>query len=796
MIQILGLRTFKDKETGQIKRYDAFFDKNWRASSLPELFKNIDTYLSLIPQEERWNIFYTVANCNEEKRKFLYQEVLPIDIDGILEGTEDQVTQVILDELGLSKDKVGITYSGHGVHILIGMKEQMTEASQFRSLKVYYKALAGRVNQALFNAGVAGKTDTTVFSESRILRLPLTENRKDGLSPKMAKLINANIEYLDVTLPQLAQLPEVGLEDQIHPKVLAKFPKPDTEAVINGCGFLQHCRDTDEKVPEPMWYAMLSITGRLEDGVELSKAFSIPKGNKHDKYTHLGYHPNVEAKLTHALESAGPRTCENISEMYEGCRSCPHFGKVKSPILIVGKDTIRTAESGFYTVVIDKDGLPKKGKPNYDDLVKQFKKDHDYVTISSTRQLFVWNETHWREMNPAEVHSYAEKKFDPTPTNSMCSEFESKLKRTNLRDDNFTVETKALNFKNGVLLLATGELVPHSKDYGFTYVIPYDYEPDDSGTPMFDKFLSEVACGDDALTALITEYMGYCISGEDPVLVQKCAILYGDGSNGKSVLLSILRELVGRDNSTSISISSMKKENYRYAMMHKMFNACDETPSDGFLDSSIFKQMVAGDEIEVRRLYQDPIMWKCTTKLIFNCNELPVMKDFSYGMKRRLLIIPFRATFSDEKGNKDPMILDKILNSEKSNIFKKCLDAFREVKEKRYAFTMPSVVVEEVEEYTNSSDHVVRFVQTCCLNDGRITQPLTIEIIYASFVDWCRTNNVNPLSYGNFSRRFGKRVEMLMPDVQKSRPRGMNGARTVAYKGLKIITQTEMSASF
>lgn len=750
-------------------------------------------YVDQIPANERWNVFYTAANCTEEKRKMDYQEVLPLDIDGIEAGTEPEIVDAVCDELGLDKTKVGIVYTGNGVHILIGLAQRFDAATLVRN-KPHYKALCGRINQALFHAGLAGKADPVVFSEARILRLGFTENRKPDKGIKQSILVSGNLVPLDIDLLALAEVQELHEGDQIDRRAVMRLPPPDTEAVMSGCGFIKHCRDTDEKVPEPMWYAMLSITGRLENGLELSKACSIPKGHKHDKYLGQPYNPNTEWKVQHALEAAGPRTCENISNMWEGCKSCPHFGKITSPIQIIGPNTIRSQENGFYNITITKDGEIKLGRPNYDDLVKFFAKQHTYVCIAETRQVLVWNGTHWNEMNQAYIHNFAEMNFSPTPSNTMCLEFESKLRRTNLKDQSFTYVEGFLNMKNGVLNLESGKLEPHDPKFGFTYTIPYDYAPTGSHK-VFDKFIDDVTCGDKQLADLLVEYMGYCLSGIDPALVQKCAILYGDGSNGKSVLLSLLRELVGRENCSAVSMASMGKETSRFAMVNKMFNATDEAPSAAFIDSAPFKQITAGDILEVRRLYHDPIEWKCTTKLIFNCNDLPYMSDFSYGMIRRLIVIPFKAIFTQEAGNLDPNILNKLLQ-EKSDIFKYCLDKFTEVKKRNFNFTKSDAATEELEDYKYVSDHIDRFVHNTCDVDTSVTaQTLDIDLIYNAFVAWCDDNNVKPMVYGSFANRFGKKILLRFPNkIEKTRPRG-KGGRTTAYKNLVIKTNM-VSANF
>jgi P4 family phage/plasmid primase-like protien len=781
MIQILGLRTFVN-EKGVEKLYDAYHDKGWRAPDIYDLFLNAERYVEMIPKELRWNLYYTVANCTDEKRVFgERQDVIPIDIDGIDKGSEDRVVQVVCAELGLNVEDLGIVYSGNGVHILIGLASPITSATYINQNKVYYKALCGRVNQALFNAGMPGKADTTAFSVARILRLPFTKNIKKDKGETECRLIRRNMKPIDTDLYRLADMQAVMEGEHIHPKAYARLPLPDSKAVQEGCSFLMHCRTTEEAITEPEWYAMLSIVGRLEHGDKLIHKEYGPKGNKHIMYSPEAW----DEKLKHALEASGPRTCANISMMHEGCQRCPHFNKITSPIQIVGEETIRTKESGFYEVVM-KNGVPTKGKPCYDDLEKWFRKQFNYVSIEEDQTIMIYNGTHWEEMPELRIHRFAEQHFNPTPVTSMCVEFYNKLKRMNpVPRNEFNVEDK-LNFQNGVLQLSTQILLPHSDEYKFTYCIPYAYEPK-GDCPVFKKFLNDISCGDRELANLIAEYVGYCISGTDPELVQKCAILHGDGSNGKSVLISLMREMVGDRNCSAVGVSSIKKETHRYQLMNKLFNAAAESPSDAFLDSETFKDMVAGGVVEVRKLYGDPIMWKCTTKLMFACNDLPFNGDFSHGLYRRLLILPFNALFSDELGNKDPHMLSKLV-AERSDVFKFCLDAFARTRERGYKFIEPAVVKQELEDFREMGDVVGRFIYTMCGVSVTLqnSQILPLDTVYNLFAMWCKENNQTLISYGSFSRRFGKAVTKRYPKVEKTRPRADDEARGTAYKYLTI----------
>ena len=780
MIQILGLREFVTKDTKEVKLYDSHFANGWRVNSVAELFNNIETYVEQIPEEQRWNMFYTTSSCLEEKgRKFISQDVLPIDIDGMNPEEAEQVADCVLKELDLDREKVGIVASGNGVHLLIGLTRPIEDVSYFKSHRVYYRALCGRINTSLFQNGLRGSADPSVFSAARLLRLPLTINKKKSKEDSECRLLQPTITPIDVDLISLSELPRLQEGDHIHPRAFTRFPDPDTKAVQEGCSFLQHCYNKQEEITEPEWYAMISIIGRLENGDQLVHQYS----EQHELYSAQ----NTDEKLSHALEAAGPRTCENISSYHDGCRECPHFNKITSPIQIVGEDYIRTLETGFYDVVI-KNGAATRGKPNYDDLVKHFENHNKYFTLEDSQMTFVHVGTHWVEMPKLRMHSFAEENFDPSPSNSMCVEFETKVRRSNLKPADFTNTQGFLNFQNGILNLDDFSMQEHSTDFGFTYVIPYDYESGDE-CPLFDKFMDDVTIKDLALQKVLLEYMGYCISGTDPKLVQMCAILHGGGGNGKSVLLDVLRNLVGPANCSAVGMKNIAKDTGRFPMMGRAINISDETPTNGFLESSDFKAVVSGDTLEVRRLYHNPMEWKCTTKLVFACNELPHIGDFSDGLFRRLLIIPFKARFSRELGNLDPMILDKLME-ERSGILNKILRAFVAFRDGGYRFTEAEAVSDAKDEYEETGDNVLQFTNEMCEGDASVTMEMDTRTIYRCYAAWCDDNRIRFCGYGSFAKRFGKHIKRSWAEVETKRKK-VGASKITLYTGLKIHATQE-----
>jgi hypothetical protein len=234
--------------------------------------------------------------------------------------------------------------SGNGWHLLYRIDLSKEETPWKRQL---LHGLARRFN----NEHV--KVDTTVFDLSRLTKLPgtmvrkgenlpdrphrmacfLTPDREVIVVPREARI--AAFSDLDPTAKadgsraqreSVASESETGAPAAVRHALVPNLPLPVLQPIVEGCAFIRHCHIDAASLPEPEWYAALSVVGRCENGAALAQAMSSP---------YPGYSPDeTGTKLRHALVSAGPRTCQNIEDSlgFGGCATCPHRGRITSPI--------------------------------------------------------------------------------------------------------------------------------------------------------------------------------------------------------------------------------------------------------------------------------------------------------------------------------------------------------------------------------------------------------------------------------------------------------------------------------
>ncbi|HBG02560.1 MAG TPA: hypothetical protein DDW87_13500 [Firmicutes bacterium] len=165
---------------------------------------------------------------------------------------------------------------------------------------------------------------------ARILRVPGTYNMK-GPEPKLVEILETNpgIRYnvadFEPYFVDIEYAEPFGSGNDIQSNY--DGPPPDFEQLRYRCNWCNHCARDASTLPEPEWYAVLSIVAHCKDGRALAHKISE---------SYPGYSvKETDMKIDHALKSAGPRTCTAIKQIAsagEYCVDCPH--EVKSPITL------------------------------------------------------------------------------------------------------------------------------------------------------------------------------------------------------------------------------------------------------------------------------------------------------------------------------------------------------------------------------------------------------------------------------------------------------------------------------
>jgi len=785
MIQARHIKTVK-ATNNKIKKMDLPLNPDLKSESIFNLFKSLPAALKIYP--DITNFYFTLGHADPtatgDGRTWISQDVISFDIDHC-EYIDDILNEKYLPALeaalGLARTDFCVVATGYGLQCLIPLAIPITDKKYFKQNKSRYKLILDKIIETLQAQNLPGVGDVSAFEPNRLHRLPFTINSKPGRGDRKSYLVTA---YPDKpaawSLFTASGIPDVQDVSEVPIKAISRLAIDTPQ--VESCEFLKHSLKNQNSLSEPEWYAMITITSRLDATGEKTHEYS----KDYKKYSP----EEVEKKRLYALENSGPRTCENINSLWGNCKSCSHWGKVKSPISLKSEGFIATKGTGFW--FLNKDGKPTT--PDYDGLLKHYFNEHHFLNVKDFH--YVYETTHYIEVDDYFPQMFVERVMDPAPMHVHRREFLNKVKlysRQQTADALLASAAKKINFKNGVYCLDTNELLPHSPEYFFTHTLSYDYDPL-ALAPKFSKFLDEITLNRKELKNILLEFMGYAISGID-CRSAKFLVCTGTGANGKSTLMQILQALVGGISSktfSSIPFRRLGEEFSNIRLFNKLFNIMDE--SEIYLEKAQFetlKDFSAGGLVTGANKFKDAIEFTNTAKFILLCNEIPKGGNPNKGLYRRMLIVPFGAEFEGKSA--DAFIVDKIVSDELPGIMNMLLEAYWNLKARDFRFEETQDLIETLEDYKQEHDSVARWA-TCNLifapaADGDLhPAPIyPLRELRNHYENWLAGDGEKPVAINQFTKRLIAHCKNKKYPIKFHKLRRIKGVMMPAIEGIALM---------
>jgi putative DNA primase/helicase len=196
--------------------------------------------------------------------------------------------------------------------------------------------------------------------------------------------------------------------------------------------------------------------------------------------------------------------------------------------------------------------------------------------------------------------------------------------------------------ENGILHLKTRKLYEFTPEMIFFNKVPVKFDPE-IDCPHIKQFFSEITNRDEDML-ILQEIFGYLLY--DDHFIEKAFIFHGDGSNGKSKTIDLMKRLIGYENCTEIPLEDLEKDMFSMGeLFNKKANLCGDLSSTALKHTGNFKKLVGRDLITAPRKYLTRVKFVNTAKMIFACNELPIVYEPSDAFWRRWVILDFPFKF-------------------------------------------------------------------------------------------------------------------------------------------------------
>ena len=401
---------------------------------------------------------------------------------------------------------------------------------------------------------------------------------------------------------------------------------------------------------------------------------------------------------------------------------------------------------------------------------------NNFLTLIETDEIMKYKEGIYEKYGDNFIKAEAQKINEEISTHTV-NEIVNYVKRksyTPVKEINTKKFLVAL--KNGCYNLDTHKLEPHNHTNLLTIKVPIVYNPE-LKCPAIDKFLSEIMSADDI--PAVEEFFGYCLFRDYPI--QKAFMLVGDGGNGKSTLITLLKHFLGETNVCSVALQELEENHFAAAnLFGKLANMYADLPPQALDSTGKIKMLTGGDHITVERKFGGFFEYVNYAKMIFSTNKMPMSYDDTDAFYRRWVILTFPNKFNENSGKG---LLEKITTeSELSGFFNKALVGVKRLLDNG-KFSSQKSIEEIREQYVRLSDSIQAFVMDCLdISPDEWIEKKTLYEIYGAY---CKSKNI-PISSDN---RFFKRIRFNIK-VEDQKITNEDKKRVYVFKGISFKIDT------
>lgn len=245
------------------------------------------------------------------------------------------------------------------------------------------------------------------------------------------------------------------------------------------------------------------------------------------------------------------------------------------------------------------------------------------------------------------------------------------------------INTNLLSFRNGILNLENGVLLPHDPRFNTYYMIQGNYAA--SGHhPVFDRFLDSVTSGDSTLQQRILEVIGYCLVPD--TAGKSFFVFQGVPDSGKSVLAAFIRDCLNPEATVALDILTLGDRFAASSLIGKQLCVSMDLPASPLNSRSIstFKMVTGGDPITADVKYKSAVTFLNGAKFLLGTNHPLLTQHEDPAFYRRAVPVPFLNSIHKEHQDHE---LRQKLATERDAIVYSALQAYYALRARKYRFS-------------------------------------------------------------------------------------------------------------
>jgi len=316
-----------------------------------------------------------------------------------------------------------------------------------------------------------------------------------------------------------------------------------------------------------------------------------------------------------------------------------------------------------------------------------------------------------------------------------------------------------LNTMSGIVDLKTGNLADHNPEEYLTMLAPTFYY-EGAECPRWLTFLDRIMASDLEMIEYIQRIIGYGLTGS--TREQVLFMLHGEGANGKSTFLAVIRNILGdyAKNAAPETFMAQTTSGARpdiARLRGARFVTTVETEDNRRLSESLVKQLTGSDTVTTRQLYRDEFEFRPQLKLFIATNHKPIIRGTDAAIWRRIRCVPFEVVIPE--GERD-MKLEEKLMEESAGILRWAVQGCLQWQD--IGLSTPEKVLTATSTYRSENDQLGEFISECCTLDPQERG----HSLYAAYHVWCESSGIKyPMTKKTFSEQLQRKGFVLGRDA-------------------------------
>ena len=266
--------------------------------------------------------------------------------------------------------------------------------------------------------------------------------------------------------------------------------------------------------------------------------------------------------------------------------------------------------------------------------------------------------------------------------------------------------------------------------------------------------------------------LGYALTGE--TREQKFLFLHGGGRNGKGVLMQTVSGILG-DYARSVPSSLFVVQNGgephptgKAQLRGPRLVTSSEIPAGAVWNEEILKELTGGDTMSGRFMRGDFFNFVPQLTLFIAGNSKPRFSSVNVAMRERILLVRFRAKFTDDNGRRDPDLKDA-LRKEWPAILAWLIEGA--VEWNLRGMEPPERVADASAAYLDEEDTIKTFVEQCL--DQDLVTDTAVSSVYPRFRAWQEEQGIKRLWTQNaMTRKLEDEGELVVMRKHPTDPPG------------------------